>query len=68
MLLLSLPLSVFPFVIVIAIVNINIIIILVTIIIFIITKPGKPPEILTAEIGCFPRSVVASIPPIHLCW
>ena len=36
---------------------------------FMITKyalPGQPPENLTAENGCFQRSVVASGPPIHL--
>ena len=27
------------------------------------TLPGKPPETLTAAIGCFPRSVLASEPP-----
>ena len=30
--------------------------------------PGKPPEALTGEIDCFPWSVLASGPPIHLCW
>ena len=28
--------------------------------------PGKPPEALDAEIDCFPRSLLASGPPIHL--
>ena len=32
------------------------------------TLPGKPPEALTAEIDCFSRSVLASGPPLHLCW
>ena len=29
---------------------------------------GKPHETLTAEINCFPRSVLSSGHPIHLCW
>ena len=32
------------------------------------TLPGKPPETQTAEIVCFPRSLLASGPHIHLCW
>ena len=32
------------------------------------TLPGQPPETLTTENGCFQWSVVASGPPIPLCW
>ena len=31
-------------------------------------SPGQPLVRLTAKNGCFQRSVLASGPPIHLCW